>query len=365
MATNESLIRLSDSDITVWLDAVSREITPSGKSAQIVQVEAGEIVEIWYSGYQHFGSGGYSLSSRYAGMEPEFIEHCKGDHNSFTSTLAAKFRFAAPSIVTVWSGDDVGRRGRDFGTTVYVCASPEQIAQAVVETKAQRIAESADADLNVLKIYLKKMWTRAAEWRDRWISCGTNWSGDVEPAEHDHPQYIRAALTNPEGWTGYRIHSDQVTYDLRHEPEVLKAVRRAMYLPTAQERLVVYDEALEEYRTEQKAARVAFAKAQAEALEALGLTPKQAWKLIKATGAGMALDCAKWLLENLGVQHSGDARALLEKATRKSRKGYAAKYVADVFESLSLVPPPGGYQQMLKCLRGAQALGYISKEIEL
>ncbi|TSC92045.1 MAG: hypothetical protein CEN90_160 [Parcubacteria group bacterium Licking1014_17] len=125
------MISKSKGSINSWLEAISRGRTPLGTQVEMVQVNEGEVKTIHVCGGQHFGSGGYSAGSLYAGEEPELVVGSdRRSSTSFINDLHADFRFKSPSVVYISSGDCIGN-GRDFERKVYVCATAEQVTAAL------------------------------------------------------------------------------------------------------------------------------------------------------------------------------------------------------------------------------------------
>lgn len=353
-------INRSKFGIGEWLDSISRGVTPTGKCANVSLVEDGEVVEITYSGGQNFGSGGYSLSSAFAGNEPEFVEDCEGDSDQFTSNFSARFRFNPPSVVAVSSGDTIGG-GRDFGTTVYICASEAQTAEGSKAIRESRKAESEGADLEALVAYLKECWRNLKEWEKKYVRNGTCWDSDGTPDYAHHPETIRTAFEEGPGAHG----EDKASSFLRHMPEVLSAFRRVMYHMTRDERVAFFVKIEAEYNAEVKAKQVAFAREQVAVLQNLGLATQEAWKLIKLVGASCAVSCFEWIKT---LQDNHPANVLFRDMSiiaRRSRKFYSASALARQFSTYGLEVPPGTYQQMVKAMRAAQLFGLIAKSIEI
>ncbi len=113
-------MRKSTWSLEKWMDSIEKGKLPTGEKAQIIKVEDGEIVEIWYSGGQTFGSGGYTVQAIYAGNEPQKLEDVNTRDTGFICEHSAKFKLTAPCIIWEYSGDGING-GRTFRNNVYVC----------------------------------------------------------------------------------------------------------------------------------------------------------------------------------------------------------------------------------------------------
>lgn len=354
------LISKSKVGIEFWLAAISVGCKPGGEGAQIERVPDGHEEEIWYSGGQHFGSGGYSHSSVYAGNAPEYLGEDVSSRDGFISDSGAKFRLTAPSIVYVHSGDCIGE-GRTFANSVTVCATDGQISDAVASVAKIRTEKSKDADLTVLSAYIQKCWSDYSDWEKQYVRNGTCWDSDGTPQYSYHPKRIKEALG-----AGTMSREEYEVYDsLRGCDDLLLAFRRLLYNMIVAERMVWFEGVEKDYAAKQKALRVVFARQQASKLQEMGFTTPEAWKFIHFVGVSNAVFCGEWVLK---VRSSGSKQEIFQKMTaiaRKTPKAYAAAYLDAIFVSRGLTPPPGGYQVMVKCMKAAQAFGLILSSVEI
>lgn len=85
-----------------------------------------------YEGGSYFGSGGAYVNAYWAGEEPQVDSARKGGYtdNGFTSESGMWYVLTSPSVIYTVSGDAIGRNGRVFGRTAYVCATEAQIEAA-------------------------------------------------------------------------------------------------------------------------------------------------------------------------------------------------------------------------------------------
>lgn len=326
------MISKSKNSVSVWLDSVSRGQAPSGVRVSVVRVAEGEVKTVHVSGGQHFGSGGYSAGSSYAGEEPELVAGSeRHESTSFISDSYADFRFKSPSVVYMSSGDCIGKHGRDFGKTVFVCASDEQIAAAIAEVKEQRRKDCEGADINALKQFIKdNAGAMEAHCRSS-HSKGCCWDGDGHSYASDKESRvnsIRAILESGDLDESSLAKLDSV---------VAKAVRFVVYNnETAEQRLKVFEEAESERQAAIKAAGKEFAKQQIAKLKELGFRDKAAYSVLKAAGPGLAVVAAEWAIG-----------AVKELASRYVRKNYWGE-AEEASESERL----GAARDALDCLLG-------------
>lgn len=161
-------LKKNTANLLSWLDSASRSQTPSGYPTNIVRVNPGETVEVVVSGGQHFGSGGFSASSSYAGDEPEFVEDCGEFRDSFIHKSTTRFRMKPSSVLHQHEGDDIGE-GRHWRTT-YVCATDDAIAAAVETMKpVHEVRAQQEADQEKAK---RKQFAR--EQHERLVTMGFN-----------------------------------------------------------------------------------------------------------------------------------------------------------------------------------------------
>jgi Fe2+ transport system protein FeoA len=300
----------------------------------VVRVAEGEVKTVHVSGGQHFGSGGYSASSCYAGKEPELVAGSERyESTSFISDSYADFRFRAPSIVYMSSGDCIGKGGRDFGKTVYVCASDEQIAAAIAEVKEQRRKDCEGADITVLKQFLKDNMGAMESHRRSSHSKGCCWDGDghsYASEKESQVTSIRVILESGELDEGLLAHLDSV---------VAKAVRFVVYNnDTKEQRLKVYHEAETEREIEKKAEGKAFARSQIDKLVEMGFSRGCAVKIMKAAGPGRCIQAVEWARYALDTIGSVDALDCLLSGAGGTH-GFGKDRMEGALKAFGLEPP--------------------------
>lgn len=359
MANTNDLIKVSEYDFRYWLDSTSRGFTPWGEHFRVEMVSEDEIIEIPYSGGQHFGSGGYRLYSEYSGIKPEFVGQLPTDRDSFTTTSRARFRMKSPSMLRFSHSDDLGN-GKKHGV-IYICASEPQIRAAKEAVRKEMKEKSANADPQVLEDYLLECWRNSAEWHKRYCKNGVCNTSDPTPLYVFVPKRVLAAL---EAGTGSE-RVDEVRRNLRYEEEVLLSFYRVLYHMKKEERISFFEKARAEYDSEVKASKVNFAKEQARILKDMGLSSNTAWGVIRTVGPSNAVESFEWIIS---IQKSHPRAFLyqnLTKIAKKSKKIYSWKLLNREFEKHNIQTPPGSYQQVLKNLRLAQELGFVHPEVKI
>jgi len=287
--------------IEQWLDALVQGRKPNGERTTVTRVNDGDVVEVWYSGGQHFGSGGFYAGAVYAGNEPEKVTegNCKGNckYNSFISESRAFFRLTAPSVVYEYSGDGIND-GRTFRNHVFVCATDEQIAEAQKRVAEQRRAETKAADpaMPNLKSALKADWQYYEDHRrDRNMGKGYSCSDCSDCYTYTVAQRVYDMLSNPGQSSPYYLTlSDEGFMQKYLSPEAASELRLAMSFATAEERLKIFREAEAEYEAEKKAKGKAFARSQIDKLVEMGFSRGCAVKIMRTAGPGRCIQAVEW-----------------------------------------------------------------------
>lgn len=347
------MVALQKSKWTVkeWLAAVVDGRKPNGKTVEATRVSDGDVVEVWYSGGQHFGSGGFGASALYAGNEPEFVAPADSHRTSFISESSARFRLTAPCVVYEYSGDAINE-GRQFRNHAIVCATDEQIVEAQKIIAEQRQNEAEAADPAALKEFLKRCWAISEDHVRRYHSGGCCWAGrDGCPRERWIPSQIYGMLEKGEPDEAYLAGLNQ---------DVAAAIRQALAEETPEERLTVWHEAKAEREAEKKAEGKAFARRQHEKLVAMGFGPEAAGRVMRASGPGRCLEAIEWARYAFATVGSADALDCLLSGAGGTN-GFGWDRMAAALEAFGLEPPSanssGAFFRLLDGARAAIAAG--------
>lgn len=339
--TNPLELKKSKWTIENWLAAVSEGNKPSGKSVEVTRVEDGAVVEVWYSGGQHFGSGGYSAGAVFAGNPPEYVESGNYESNSFTSDSSAMFRLTAPCVVYEYSGDGING-GRTFRNHAIVCVTEAQIEEAkqVIRQLHQAEIEKADPSMPNLKAVLKADWQYAEDHRRRYHSKGCCWKGVSDAPCGPYKAYrIRDMLENPGGNPSYHFTlSDDGFMRQYLSEEAIQELRLAMSFETSEERLKVFSDAEAEYEADKKAAGKEFARGQINKLVELGFSRKRAVMVMRASGPGLMLDAVEWAKYALSEVNSVDALDCLLSGAGGTN-GFGKYRMEEALKAFGLEPP--------------------------
>lgn len=348
----------SKSTIEQWLDAIAQGRKPNGESTTVTRVNDGDVVEVWHSGGQHFGSGGFYAGAVYAGNEPEKVAEGNYERTSFISESSAMFRLTAPSVIYEYSGDGIND-GRTFRNHVFVCATDEQIAEAQKKVAEQRRmeAEAADRAMPNLKAVLKADWQYAADHRRRYHSKGCCWNGmSKDPCGAYTAQRIYDILNNPgQGPSYYFTLSDEDFMQKYLSTEAARELRLAMSFATPEERLKVYHEAEAEHKAEKKAEGKAFARSQIDKLVEMGFSRGRAVSIMKAAGPGRCIQAVEWAQYALDTIGSVDALDCLLSGAGGTN-GFGKDRMEEVLRAFGLEPPyVSSSTALFAILRGAHA----------
>ncbi len=138
-----SVIRLSARyTLDHWLEASVHGIAPNGRQMEVARVRPGQEVRVWHSvGDNLPHRAGCDVSREagavYSGMRPAELDWLVGPNGE----KGGVYRFFAPSIVC-----EV-RRGKFpccIRNILFVCASDDQIAEAIQDVEDERFAEAVD-----------------------------------------------------------------------------------------------------------------------------------------------------------------------------------------------------------------------------
>jgi hypothetical protein len=352
------MISKSKSTIEQWLDALVQGRKPNGESTTVTRVNDGDVVEVWHSGGQHFGSGGFYAGAVYAGNEPEKVAEGNYERTNFISESSAMFRLTTPSVVYEYSGDGIND-GRTFRNHVFICATDEQIAEAQKKVAEQRRAEAGAADpaMPNLKAALKADWQYAEDHRKRYHSKGCCWKGMSEdPCGAYTAQRIYNMLNNPGQSPSYYFTLSDEGFMQKHlSPEAARELRLAMSFATAEERLKVYREAEAEYEAEKRAEGKAFARSQIDKLVEMGFSRSRAVNIMKAAGPGRCIQAVKWAQYALDTIGSVDALDCLLSGAGGTN-GFGKDRMEGALKAFGLEPPSvSSSAALFAVLRGAKA----------
>lgn len=122
-------VKLSTVSLEQWLDSTAHGFMPDGRAVRVIRVLDGDIVEVWVSGGQHFGSGGFYAGAVYAGNKPTRSRAGRTARTECVSEESEMLQFTGPCVVFSYSGDGING-GRCLRREVFLCATSDQIAQA-------------------------------------------------------------------------------------------------------------------------------------------------------------------------------------------------------------------------------------------
>jgi hypothetical protein len=110
----------------------------------------------------------------------------------------------------------------------------------------------------------------------------------------------------------------------------------------------------------------AFARKMVSELCELGLQAHDAKEMIHIVGPGRALTCYQWIRAlKQSFEDESAIRVRLNRVARESRRFRNEMDLARAFSNNELPVPNGGFKIMMRCMRVAQYLGFISEDIGL
>lgn len=328
-----------------WLEAVSRGVTPDGSRTEVMRVQPEEVVEIVTSGGQSFGSGGYHASASSVG-EVEMVEDLPSESTQFVWKHRASFRMRGPAIIHAYSGDSIGN-GRSWRMTYY-CATDEQMADAVRQIAQEKRAESANANLQLLREQLFKKWLEEAEHYRKSHRNGCCLAG-LSSVEI-HARFDTAA----EHQACHQGTLDETRLS-RMDTEVARAVRRVAFMPEA-ERLAFWKDTLSAFQEQCKKEGREFARGVRESLARMGFTAQAVRAIIGAAGPGRALAAVQWAYSALDAAQGNPDALDVVLGNIRGTHGFGRDRMVGVLESLGLpVPSVSNSGELSAILRGAHA----------
>ncbi len=129
--------------MTRWLDSISRQQTVTGEATEVIRINVRETVDLITSAGTVSGEAGYYARGTCAGRIHR-IEDLPSDENAEIWQFRARFWMDTPSVACVTIGDvSSPDQGRTVHTT-YVCATDQQILEAV-DTVADLMQQESSA----------------------------------------------------------------------------------------------------------------------------------------------------------------------------------------------------------------------------
>lgn len=156
-------MKRSEGTLLAWLEAVAHQRTHHGYRAVIEKVKEGTVVTVTL--YDHSGNqwvDNRNAGAVFAGNAPRLVakpanyEYADGGHSGHAS-----YRMSAPSIIYEWASsfDPCSASSQGSYRKVYVCATEEQITNAVSKFLQEQLEEACTADLEPLRKKLEQ-WFR-------------------------------------------------------------------------------------------------------------------------------------------------------------------------------------------------------------
>jgi len=331
-----------------WVEAVVRGFTPKGnKLDSFVRVQPGEEFSVPVGGGSYFGSGGGWGTLMYTGIEPTHIRQICEDDNGFVVNTVEAYQFPEFGGLVFSSAGDSINDGRVFYRNAYLCATDEQIAQAVAEVEAGRKAEIEGADLEPLKAQLIHKWELMEKHHRDYHHGGCCWAGN-------DGAYFHAQFDTQLEW--HACHEGKVSEaDLaKQSPGVARALRRVAAM-SEEERKAFWAAAEAAREAKKKEARRAFARGQFQQLVAEGLSERTASEVMHAAGPGRVMAALEWARYALSTIGSADALDCLLSGVGGTN-GFGKGRMEAALRAFGLEPPSGcSSRALFAILAGAKA----------